>query len=193
MEPTWDEIEEPKPFRTPAWARVIRRCGNILAVVGSIVSMAIMLGMVADVISRSASLGSIPGMIEIIQTFLVVVVFLGLAQAEATGAHVRMNLVTRALPFNVRRVVKAIGMAICAVVSAWMAWASTSRAIHSTISDEVEQGLLSFPVWPARIVMAAGFILLVFEYMVRVREEWLGHTQEVTSTDESDASIADED
>jgi TRAP-type C4-dicarboxylate transport system permease small subunit len=145
----------------------------MLAVLGSLVSVGIMLGMVADVGWRRATGGSIPGMIELIETFMVVVVFLGLAYAETSGAHVRMNLVTRVLPFPVRRVVKAAGMGVCAAVSGWMAWASTHRAILATAAGEVRPGLLYFPVWPSRILIAVGFALMMLEYVARMREDWL--------------------
>jgi TRAP-type transport system small permease protein len=169
---------------TPGWVRGVRWCGGMLAVLGSLVSAGIMLGMVADVGWRTASGGSIPGMIELIETFMVVVVFLGLAYAETSGAHVRMNLVTRLLPFKVRRVVKAAGMGICAAVSGWMAWASTHRAVLATVSGEVRPGLLYFPVWPSRILIAVGFALMMLEYVVRMREDWLAQPTSVGATAE---------
>jgi TRAP-type C4-dicarboxylate transport system permease small subunit len=121
-------------------------------------------------------------MIELIETFMVVVVFLGLAFAETSGAHVRMNLVTRVLPFAVRRVLKVAGLGICAALSGWMAWASTHRAVLATASGEVRPGLLYFPVWPSRIMIAMGFALMMLEYVVRMREDWLAQPISVGAT-----------
>jgi TRAP-type C4-dicarboxylate transport system permease small subunit len=171
--------------RIPAWVRAVRWCCSALAVLGSLVSVGIMLGMVADVTWRKTTGGSIPGMLELIETFMVVVVFLGLAYAETSGAHVRMNLVTRVLPFKVRCVVKAAGMGICAVVSGWMAWASIYRAVEATASGEVRPGLLYFPVWPSRIVIAVGFTLMMLEYVARVREDWLAQPTSAGATAEA--------
>lgn len=167
------EMEQLSSRPLPKWMRMVRKCGAAFAVVGSLVSAAIMFGMVLDVTWRGITGGSIPGMIELVETFMVVVVFLGLAHAEATGAHVRMNLVTNVLPLKARCVVKATGMAICSIVSVWMAYSSSVRAVMSTALREVRPGLLQFPVWPARILIAVGFILLALEYVIRVREEWL--------------------
>lgn len=141
---------------------------------GSVVSGTIMLGIVIDVTRRQVTGRSVPGMIELIETFLVVVVFLGLAHAEAVGVHVRMSLVTNILPAAARRVVKTAGMAACMVGSAWFCWSSIGRAISSTSAGEVRPGLLRFPVWPARIVIAVGFAVLVLEYAARIWEEWQG-------------------
>lgn len=157
---------------SPAWIRAIRTVGSVTAVLGTIVSAGLMFGIASDVVRREFTGRSIPGMIELIETFMVIVVFLGLAHAEATGTHVRMSLVTNVLPHRVRRIVKSLGMLACAVGATWFSWASTFRALESFESGEVRPGLLRFPVWPARIVIAVGFTILIFEYIARVWEEW---------------------
>lgn len=169
----------------PNWVSLIRRIGSAIAVLGTFVSGAIMLGIVVDVTRRQLTGRSIPGMIEMIETFMVIVVFLGLAHAEAVGVHVRMSLVTNALPFRIRRWVKMGGMAICVAGSAWFAWASTIRAQESLSVGEVQPGLLRFPVWPARIVIAVGFAVLVFEYTARIWEEWHADPQAPQSPEAS--------
>jgi TRAP-type C4-dicarboxylate transport system permease small subunit len=131
-----------------------------------------MLGIVADVLRRSITGRSIPGMIEMVETFMAIEVFLGLAHAEATGVHVRMSLATNVMPFSVRRVVKSFGMFVCMVGSVWFTWASTLRALEATAVGEVKPGLLRFPVWPARWAIAVGFAVLAFEYLARTWEEW---------------------
>lgn len=156
----------------PLWVRVVRKVGRAMAVMGSIVSAGIMLGIVADVVRRQVTGRSIPGMIELIETFMVVVVFLGLAHAEEAKVHVRMSLVTGVLPFVIRRVVKVFGMFACMLGSAWFAWATWERALLSVTTGEVKPGLLRFPVWPARLVIAVGFAVLAVEYVARIWEEW---------------------
>jgi TRAP-type C4-dicarboxylate transport system permease small subunit len=156
----------------PAWNRLIRGLGTQTALLRSVVTGMIMLGIVGDVVRRTTTGKSIPGMIELVETFMAIEVFLGLAHAEATGVHVRMSLATNAMPFAVRRVVKTFGMAVCMIGSAWFAWASTLRAIESTAVAEVKPGLLRFPVWPARWAIAVGFAVLALEYLARVWDEW---------------------
>jgi hypothetical protein len=65
-----------------------------------------------------------------------------------------------------------------------MAWASTHRAILATASGEVRPGLLYFPVWPSRIMIAVGFGLMMLEYVVRMREDWLAQPTSVGATAE---------
>ena len=165
-----DPLPERRPL--PRWIAVTRSAGRATAILGTIVSGGLMLGICADVFRREFTGRSIPGMIELIETFMVIVVFLGLAHAEAVGTHVRMSLVTNALPSRVRRVVKSFGMLVCAVGAGWFAWSTALRALESIESAEVKPGLLRFPVWPARIVIAVGFTVLIVEYLGRVWEEW---------------------
>lgn len=156
----------------PGWINAIRTVGRRTALTRSVVTGLIMLGIVADVVRRTITGRSIPGMIELVETFMAIEVFLGLAHAEATGVHVRMSLGTNAMPFPVRRVVKTFGMFVCVLGSVWFAWASTLRALEATAVAEVKPGLLRFPVWPARWAIAIGFAVLAFEYMARTWEEW---------------------
>jgi TRAP-type C4-dicarboxylate transport system permease small subunit len=156
----------------PGWITSIRTLGRQTALFRSVVTGLIMMGIVADVARRAVTGRSIPGMIELVETFMAIEVFLGLAHAEATAVHVRMSLATNVMPFPVRRVVKSLGMFVCMVGSVWFAWASTFRAIEATAVGEVKPGLLRFPVWPARWAIAIGFAVLAFEYLARTWEEW---------------------
>jgi TRAP-type C4-dicarboxylate transport system permease small subunit len=159
-------------FDQPGWVAAIRGLGRQTALLRSVVTGLIMMGIVADVVRRSVTGRSIPGMIEMVETFMAIEVFLGLAHAEATGVHVRMSLATNVMPFPVRRAVKSFGMFVCMVGSVWFAWASTLRALEATAVGEVKPGLLRFPVWPARWAIAIGFAVLAFEYLARTWEEW---------------------
>ena len=169
------------PIGQPGWISGIRTVGRRTALLRSVVTGLIMMGIVADVVRRSVTGRSIPGMIELVETFMAIEVFLGLAHAEATGVHVRMSLATNVMPAPVRRVVKSLGMVVCMLASVWFAWASTLRAIEATSVGEVKPGLLRFPVWPARWAIAIGFAVLAFEYLARAWEEWHARPDAETS------------
>jgi TRAP-type C4-dicarboxylate transport system permease small subunit len=156
----------------PGWIIGIRTMGRRTALLRSVVTGGIMLGIVTDVVRRSITGRSTPGMVELVETFMAIEVFLGLAHAEATGVHVRMSLATNAMPFGLRRVVKSFGMLACMGGSIWFTWASVLRALEATAVREVKPGLLRFPVWPARWAIAIGFAVLACEYSARVWEEW---------------------
>jgi TRAP-type C4-dicarboxylate transport system permease small subunit len=177
----------------PGWVRAIRTLGRRTALLRSFVTGLIMLGIVTDVVRRTITGGSIPGMVELVETFMALEVFLGLAHAEAEGVHVRMSLITNLMTFPIRRVVKTFGMATCILGSAWFAWGSILRAIESTAVAEVKPGLLRFPVWPARWAIVFGFAVLMVEYVARVWEEWHARpptTQEPLGLDEIIAAEA---
>ena len=160
------------PPAQPGWITAVRSLGRNTALLRSVVTGLIMLGIVGDVVRRSLTGRSIPGMIELVETFMALEVFLGLAHAEAQGVHVRMSLATNLMPFPVRRAVKTFGMVVCILGSVWFAWGSIIRAIDATAVGEVKPGLLRFPVYPARWAIAFGFSILIFEYVARAWEEW---------------------
>src|SRR5690606_18474583 len=74
----------------PAPLRVVHAVSEGAAVVAALVAGAIMLGIVIDVLFRTIFGGSVHGLLELVETFMVLVVYLGLAQAERTKTHVRM-------------------------------------------------------------------------------------------------------
>lgn len=131
------------------WARVFA----ILAALGVVVML---WAIVADVGVRNITKGSLPGMVEIGETMVVVVIFLGMMQAGVSGEHITITLLTGRLSRKVRRGVQTFAWILSAVILGWMTWATTARALASFAGQESRFGILSWPIWPARIVIAVG-------------------------------------
>lgn len=167
---------------SPRVIRVIRWLGNACAVVSALVAGTIMLAITFDVVSRTVGGGSVPGLLELVETFMIFVVYLGLAHAERTEAHVRMGLFTSLLPVTARRVVRSFAMLVATLGAGWFAWATSERAIASIEVREVRPGLLDFPIWPARIVIVVGFVLLLLENLAKLYEHVTGRHTEPSST-----------
>lgn len=131
------------------WARVFA----ILAALGVVVML---WAIIADVGVRNLTNGSLPGMIEIGETMVVLVIFLGMMQAGVSGEHITITLLTGRLKQKVRRGVQLFAWLVSTVILGWMTWATTLRAIASFTGQESRFGILSWPIWPARIVIAVG-------------------------------------
>lgn len=154
----------------PAPLRVVHAVSEGAAVVAALVAGAIMLGIVIDVLFRTIFGGSVHGLLELVETFMVLVVYLGLAQAERTKTHVRMELLTGSLPVRIRLIIRSLAMLVATAGSGLFAYASFLRAVDSVQILEVRVGLLNFPIWPARIIVVVGFVLLLLESISRLYE-----------------------
>ncbi|MGM7696932.1 TRAP transporter small permease [Microbacterium sp. A84] len=138
---------------TGRWSRGV---AELSAIGGGILALLIS----AEVVSRSATGTSIRGLVEIAELVLVVVVFLGMAQAERIETHVRVTLLTDKMPDRARRIVRATALLIAAIFIIWMATAMAGKALNSFESGEFRIGLLHIPLWPSRAIAAIGTILL---------------------------------
>ncbi len=136
------------------------RLTDMLARYGALVAGALIMALiaitVADVAWRNLSGRSIPGVYEYSEVILVSVVFLSLAWTQKTDAHVSIDLVTRALPPGLARLVHALGLAVALTVLSWMTSASAGAAWESWETGEYRIGLSQVPVWPARLAVCFG-------------------------------------
>lgn len=79
-------------------------------------------------------------------------------------AHVSVDLLIETFPYNVRRVVEALGYLIFffpfATVFAWRAYLFAER---SFLQRETTWGAVQLPVYPVKMAMAAAAILLLIQ------------------------------
>jgi TRAP-type C4-dicarboxylate transport system permease small subunit len=134
--------------------------------------LVLMLLVVLEVFLRDVFSTTIGGTIEISEVMLAFLVFLGVAYAQQSSAHVNTNLVTSRIPPRVAGVVRTVGLVIAALVMLWAAWASAGRGWDSFQAGEARFGLRSVPVWPARLIIPVGFALLALETLFTAHDAW---------------------
>ena len=125
----------------------------------------IMASATLDVVSRNLGGRSLPGIIESAEITLVIGVFLGLAYAQRTKAHVATSIIVDFFPPRLAWVMRMIGLLIVTSYIGLATWVSFSRAFASVQSGEVRFGLIEIPQWPARAAIAIGFALLLLEFL----------------------------
>jgi TRAP-type C4-dicarboxylate transport system permease small subunit len=84
----------------------IRRISRALGVAASTAVAVLMLLMVTDVSARAELGVSVPGLIEVAGSLMVVAVFLGLAVGQRTSGHIRVKMLTDRLPTRLARPVR---------------------------------------------------------------------------------------
>lgn len=114
----------------------------------------------AEIVMRAVSGVSITGLYEISELILVVIVFLGLPQAEVAEDHVRVVLVVERFRPRVAGVIRGVALLASGAFLGWMCVALAQKAVVSVSTGEFRPGLIDFPIWPARIVAAVGVALI---------------------------------
>jgi TRAP-type C4-dicarboxylate transport system permease small subunit len=152
--------------------KVVQRVSRWFAWASGIFTLAIMILVVVDVVLRDVFTKSLGGTIEISEVLLVFLVFLGVAFAQQAQAHVNTNLVTSRVPPRVARVMKTLGHVIVAGVLLWTTWVTATRGWDAMQAGEARFGLRSVPVWPARLMIPVGLLLLSLETLFTASDAW---------------------
>ena len=126
---------------------------------------AMMAVIVTDVVGRALFAAPLPLATEISVMLLIVKVFLGMAGAQATDSNFQVTAVIDHLSPRWRRVQRIVSLLISIGGIGLIAWLSTRYAIASTIQGEASFGVHSWPIWPERIILAAGLCLLVIQLL----------------------------
>jgi TRAP-type mannitol/chloroaromatic compound transport system permease small subunit len=118
---------------------------------------------VIDLSGRFFFNSPLAGGVELVRTFLVMIVFFGLAYTQLKDEHIRMDLLLSHSSRNVKCALEIFGLLIALFVYAFITYATIPVMIQSVVRGEYETGLIPFPMWPARIFMCIGLFLIVFQ------------------------------
>ncbi len=122
------------------------------------------LGRLTDRMARLLDLSppglTIPSLTEMGAFLFTAAVFLGLAGTLQAGGHVRVKLLTGALP---DRAARWLAVAICALgagLTAFATWSSALQTLDSIEFSSVSYGVIAIPLAVPQAVMTAGLGLL---------------------------------
>lgn len=148
--------------------RAINSVSLLLAILGALATCTLMFAICGDVAVRLLTGGSMPGLVELSQTALVVMVFFGLAYAEAQSAHISTSILNDRVPLKVATINRIVVYLISTVFIAWMAYATLLRSVDSYSNGEYQMGLTNWPLWPSRFAISLGLVLLTIRVFLRL-------------------------
>lgn len=137
-----------------------------LGVLAGAVTFAVMWLIDANALMRKFFNAPVPGSFEITEAALVIIIFFSLAYTQRMRGHIRVTLLTRHLPLNVRHALFILAMLIGAALMAWYAWAAYTYALRSYRVNEQEWGVITFAVWPIKSAIVIGWALLSLQFLL---------------------------
>ena len=168
---------------------LIRGVSRLLAILAAASIVVMVLAIAADVVVRNITGGSLPGMIEVAETSLVVSVFFGLAWAAANGDHVAVTLLADRFNQATMQVVNIFVWALSSAFIAWLLYASTLRAVDSTRMLEERFGIVRWPMYPMRWVLVVGLVALLLVTLMNLARSIAGLAP-MGSADQVEAALA---
>lgn len=133
-----------------------RTVSNGFGAVALVFLMFLMLGTTLDAAARGIWGRPISGVFELAELSMVLVVFLGLGWTMLDNAHIRVTLLVERMPPWAARIAETLSWGFAALLLLILAVPSTQDAAHSFAIREFRWGYIEFPIWWAKIVLAAG-------------------------------------
>ena len=147
-----------------ALERVLLQLGTI----SGFATLAIMLIVMIDVTGRAAFNAPLPGGLEMSELLLVALIFFGFAAAQQRRQNFSVDILTRHLPAFLQRILDLLALFVGLGVAGLLAWFSAGQAVKSYDRGEASFGIIPFPIWPARFVLAFGLVCLTLQLAIDI-------------------------
>jgi TRAP-type C4-dicarboxylate transport system permease small subunit len=147
--------------------RVSGAGGRFGSWIGSAAAFFLVIVVAANIIARILG-HSIPGILDISQNFMVIIVVMMLAYTQAQRGHIGVEFVLNLLPESGKRVVGLITLLLSlafAVLLAWQSWAMAWSALEVRDHSGVYPYL---PLYPGKLILAIGVSLLCLQLLMDV-------------------------
>ena len=118
-----------------------------------------------DVITLNLLHIPVPGLLEVSGTLLAIIVFLGLAEAQARDANISIDLFTQQMRPLPRRLCEVLSLAIGTALMVAIAWRTAYLAWTAWTYHEVALGALAFPTTPGKTVAFLGACIAAAEFL----------------------------
>ncbi|MFV0492666.1 MAG: TRAP transporter small permease subunit [Pseudorhodobacter sp.] len=127
--------------------------------IGLLISMFLGVG---DVVGTAFN-RPLPGAREVTESTMVLIVFGGLAYAQIRRGHIRVELFYMRAGPRIRSCMDIIASASAIAFFALLSWQAINEAMFSWQWGEATSGLIRFPLYPARTLLAFGSVLMLVQ------------------------------
>ncbi|HYX67011.1 MAG TPA: TRAP transporter small permease [Burkholderiales bacterium] len=149
-------------------SEIVRRLAVFMVLLGSLGMLASMAICVADVIGTNFLDWPVPGTLEFTESTMVLIVFGALAFTQEKRSHIRVEILYGLFGPRVQSFLDFVTHLVALVFFCLLAWYSFGELAYSWQIDESTMGTIRFPLYPARLLLSAGAVLLVVQLALDV-------------------------
>lgn len=140
----------------------------IIMVGGSIVILAIVLLVVADVSGRYLFNSPIKGSLELSGVMLGIVAFLCFSYALIKRSHIRMTLLLDRLPTRLQVIAEIVAGVAGLTFFVVLDWGGIEQFWTSFVIRELMPATITIPYWIPKMVLPIGVSLMIIQWMIYV-------------------------
>ena len=146
----------------------VRRLAVFMVLLGSLGMLASMAICVADVIGTNFFDRPVPGTLEFTESTMVLIVFGALAFTQEKRTHIRVEILYALFGPRVQSFLDMLTHLVALAFFCLLAWYSFGELAYSWEIDESTMGTIRFPLYPARVLLSAGTVLLIVQLVLDV-------------------------
>lgn len=134
--------------------------------VSGVIIMLLCLYTTGDVIGRYALNKPLWAAYEMSLIFLIYITFWGIAYVQSRGGHMRLGFLWQRFGPRGKAALDLLAVLIGLFLFAIITWQGWIWAIQSWVIKESTMGAWTVPLFPARIGLAIGALLLLIQYII---------------------------
>lgn len=143
----------------------IRHLNTAALTVAAICLLTIMVIGSVDAVTLNLLSAPVPAALEASEVLLGVSIFLTFAYAQSRREHINVDLFILRAPPIVRRISLFLTLVVGAALFAVLTWRSGSLAMTSFRIDEYANAIVTFPIYPAKFLIAGGAGIATLEFV----------------------------
>ena len=146
----------------------VRRLAVGMVLLGSVGMMASMAICVADVVGTNFFDWPVPGTLEFTESTMVLIVFGALAFTQEKRGHIRVEILHGFMGPRAKSFLDLVTHFLALVFFVLLAWQSFGELSYSWEIRESTMGTIRFPLYPARLLLSVGAVLLIVQLVLDV-------------------------
>ena len=131
----------------------------------------LMVLIISDVAYRTLAGKSILGAYNLAELIMVGIVFLSLAYAQKQRGHVRMEVVVDRLREKAQQLTEIAAFFLSLAICALIFYQSILEALLAVDINLITSGIVQWPAWPFKIVVAFGFFLFCIRIGIQLTQQ----------------------
>lgn len=149
--------------------RAANKITKLLLAVGSLACLVMAVQVTADVTARAALNQPIPGTLEIVSSWwMPLIVFLAVGAAQSADEHIRVTVLTGALPPRAKKVADLGALVLSGLMIAGVTYFAYESARDSIEIGETVAGTVAAPLWPIKVAALVGLAVYLLQIVAAV-------------------------
>ena len=146
----------------------VRRLAVFMVLLGSLGMLASMAICVADVIGTNFFDWPVPGTLEFTESTMVLIVFGALGFTQQNRNHIRVEILYALFGPRAQSFLDMVTHLVALAFFCLLVWYSFGELAYSWEISESTMGTIRFPLYPARLLLSAGAVLLIVQLALDV-------------------------